>query len=74
MAEGGGREEGEEGRKGNGEMVEREREGASVGGKRERETEKMRREEQGERQREEALYAFLSSRGFVCNNLCGKTA
>lgn len=23
---------------------------------------------------EEALYAFLSSRGFVCNNLCGKTA
>lgn len=23
---------------------------------------------------EEAFYAFLSSRGFVCNNLCGKTA
>lgn len=35
---------------------------------------------QGERRRgtrravEEAFYAFLSSRGFVCNNLCGKTA
>ena len=23
---------------------------------------------------EKAFYAFLSSRGFVCNNLCGKTA
>lgn len=76
---------GEEGRKGNGEMGEcsKEKEKTDGGGERERETEKMRREEQEERQsRKEkkrgkgggALYAFLSSRGFVCNNLCGKTA
>lgn len=53
----------------NGRMLEKERDRR---GERERKTGKRRRGTG--RVVEEAFYAFLSSRGFVCNNLCGKTA
>lgn len=60
----------------NGRMLEKERDrrrGAARRGERERETAERRRGGAW-RAVEEAFYAFLSSRGFVCNNLCGKTA
>lgn len=57
------------GKRRNGRMLGKERdrrdEGERVAGERRREA---------RRAVEEAFYAFLSSRGFVCNNLCGKTA
>lgn len=57
------------GKRRNGRMLEKER---AWRGERERETGARRRG--ARRAVEEAFYAFLSSRGFVCNNLCGKTA
>lgn len=57
------------GKRRNGRMLEKERDWR---GERERETAERRRV--ARRAVEEAFYAFLSSRGFVCNNLCGKTA
>lgn len=39
------------------------------GGREGKETRKGARKRAGR-----AVYAFLSSRGFVCNNLCGETA
>lgn len=52
---------------GNGEMEECSKE-------KETRKEKGGRRSKARRAVEEALYAFLSSRGFVCNNLCGQTA
>lgn len=57
------------GKRRNGRMLEKERDWR---GERERKTGEQRRG--ARRAVEEAFYAFLSSRGFVCNNLCGKTA
>lgn len=44
--------------------------GLEEGGKEETKGEGREREQSGGR----TVYAFLSSRGFVCNNLCGETA
>lgn len=46
--------------------------GLEEGGK--DETRRGREREQAGGDGEGAVHAFLSSRGFVCNNLCGETA